>query len=221
MSAARAMVSRLSSAAAITTAMSVTEIADFQRQFTANRKLIFDELQIMTEGIGWKPAALALELRNKGLTVDGKYGTRTGTALMLAMWARSGDPQAINAIGNGLVPNNPAQFPQYYAANRNAYDNYLAPFQTDGPAASPPLPVIPTPTPVTPNIPAIENGGTSLPTEVGPLVFDDGSTVLGQGQGRMSFAMMMAITLGIGLVGGFTYVGLKRAKKLPRFLRGR
>lgn len=214
--AARTMVMRLATQAAVSASMTVTEIAEFQASFNKNRGIVYDEILAITEG-GWRPAQLALELRNKGLTVDGKYGQRTGTALLLVMWARAGTVEAAATLG-GIIPSNPAQFPQYYVANRTAYDANLAPYSSGEVTTPPPIPTVPTnPIPTQPSLPpaVVTPGGDDL--DFG----DDGSTVVGTGKGKMSFAAVLAILMGVGVVGGFTWYGLKKSGKLPRALRRR
>ncbi len=207
-SAARNMVATLATGgpAPISVNTVVPDVANFQRLFSDVRQIVFDELQNMTQG-SWQPAPMVLELRSKGLTVDGKYGERTGTALMLVMWAQSGSVDMINKIG-AAVPANPAGFPRAYLNAKDLFDQTLR--EVPAPQGLEQPPPVPAPMPTAQVIEAAQQGGTSVaapdtsasPTQV--MHFED-HTVTGQGKGRFSFGVVLAGLVGILTLGGITY----------------
>ena len=223
LAAARNMVMRLvqGQGKGITTATTVPEITAFQELFNANRAIMFEEIDAMTDG-KFVPAQLALELKKKGLTTDGKYGPRTSTALALTMWARSGEPQLINEIGMEAVPSNPSTFTQFYLKKKDLYDRTLA--QMPEPQGAPNYPQAEEPAQQV--VQPAQEGGISPTQHAGtsPVVATPAPTpsnldfsqtptlVRGQGKGKMSFATMLSLGIGAAVLGGILVWQLKKRK---------
>lgn len=222
-SAARNMVAKLVAGGSrpITDGTYVGEIANFQRLFTENRGIVFKQLGWMTNG-AFQPAALAAELEKKGLKDDGLYGPRTSTALALTMWAQSEDVELLAQIGDS-VPSSPTQFSQYYLRSKELFDETLRDIPIPQGVIQPPP--VPAPQPPQQVIDAAQAAGTQVvepavtmapvaangPTQV--VKFDD-HDVIGQGKGRMSFGMILALITGVGALGGITFYVLRKKRMI-------
>lgn len=224
-SAARNMVAKLigGSPTPITTSTVVPEIANFQRLFTENRGIVFKQIGWMTNG-QFKPASLASELEKKGLTADGRYGSRTSTALALTMWAQSENPALLADIGNS-VPSSPVHFTQYYLKAKELFDETLRDIPIPQGVVQPPP--VPAPQPPQQVIDAANQAGVNVvapaatmppvstpangPTQV--VQFED-HAVVGQGKGRFSFGVVLASLLGLGALGGITFYILRKKRMI-------
>lgn len=222
--AARNMVARLvmGGQRPITSGTVLAETTNFQNLFNETRFVVFDELADIAQD-KWQPATLALELRQKGMTADGKYGPRTSTALALVMWAQSGKLEAITEIG-GSVPSNPSSFPQQYLAKKTLFDETLREVPVpQGTFEAPPAPVQQPPAQVATTA---EQGGlsvtqppgvaipipVSMPASPTQVMQFENQTVVGQGKGKSSFGMVLAGLLGLSALAGILIYATRKKR---------
>jgi hypothetical protein len=214
--AARNMVSRLSQGgnSPISATTSVPEVSAFQTAWNKSRDIVvtlLDNVLVASKTKYTPPAAVANTVKN-GLGVDGKYGNNTALALAQTMWAQSMDVSAFNKI-KVIVPAKASDFPKAYVSNRSLFDTYLQPDSYGGttqvPAAQP------SPAQIDPAqvIAAAKQGGASLITPTPAAVdfgADGGSIVMGQTKGTLSAATILAVGVGVAIIGGVVYYAVKK-----------
>lgn len=192
---------------------------DFQASWNEVKGVVRAEIDGMVQDhtkdpkARFTPAGTTAEVFNTGLATDGKYGPKTAHALIMLLWARMGTVEAPGGVPavlvNGAIPLDPRNWPTVYAVHRSLFDSlFLQIAVSNPPGPSPiPAPVQTTPPAPTPNLP----GEQPVPSN-DSITFDDGSDVVGRGQGKTSLAPMLALGAGALVVGGIVWYAVRKRK---------
>ena len=195
----------------------VSEVTQFQTAWNKSRDIVvtlLDDLLVSTKTAYTPPPAVVNTVKN-GIGVDGKYGNNTALALAQTMWAQSMDVAAFNKI-KVIVPNKASGFTKAYLSNKTLFDTYLRPTSYGGTTQVPSTPVSPTQIDPASVVAAAKQGGSSLITPAPVAVdfgTDGGSVVMGQTKGTLSAATILAVGVGVAIVGGVIYYAVKKKGK--------